>query len=158
VLRCAPLQAGSDPERHHPHAELQVSPPSPEQLLNSLESTMPDWAPPRFLWRTIATFVLAGQVVKRLLTGRVHMANLQEQLAAVGPTTLGVTLLTSAFVGMVFTIQFVREFARLGLTRSVGGVLALAFSRELTPVISAIILAGRCGRRAPARAPTACAR
>lgn len=119
---------------------------------------MPDWAPPRFLWRTIATFVLAGQVVKRLLTGRVHMANLQEQLAAVGPTTLGVTLLTSAFVGMVFTIQFVREFARLGLTRSVGGVLALAFSRELTPVISAIILAGRCGRRAPARAPTACAR
>ena len=26
-----------------------------------------------------------------------------------------------------------------------GGVLALAFARELTPVISAIILAGRCG-------------
>lgn len=46
---------------------------------------------------------------------------------------------------MVFTIQFVREFARLGLTRSVGGVLALAFSRELTPVISSIIMAGRCG-------------
>ena len=45
----------------------------------------------------------------------------------------------------MFTIQFVREFARLGLTRSVGGVLSLAFSRELTPVISAIIMAGRVG-------------
>lgn len=41
--------------------------------------------------------------------------------------------------------QFVREFAKLGLTRSVGGVLALALSRELTPVVTAIILAGRVG-------------
>ena len=93
----------------------------------------------------MATLLLAGQVVRRLTQRRVHLPNLQEQLKQVGPTTMGVTLLTSAFVGMVFTIQFVREFARLGLTRSVGGVLALAFARELTPVISAIILAGRCG-------------
>ena len=46
---------------------------------------------------------------------------------------------------MVFTIQFVREFARMGLTRSVGGVLGLALSRELTPVVTAIIMAGRVG-------------
>lgn len=45
----------------------------------------------------------------------------------------------------VFTIQFVREFTKLGLTRSVGGVMALALSRELTPVVTAIILAGRVG-------------
>lgn len=38
-----------------------------------------------------------------------------------------------------------REFAKLGLTRSVGGVLALALSRELTPVVTAIIIAGRVG-------------
>ena len=41
--------------------------------------------------------------------------------------------------------QFVREFARLGLTRSVGGVLALAMMRELSPVVTAIIMAGRVG-------------
>ena len=35
-----------------------------------------------------------------------------------------------------------REFAKLGLTRSVGGVLGLALSRELTPVVTSIILAG----------------
>ena len=39
-------------------------------------------------------------------------------------------------------VQFVREFAKLGLTRSVGGVLGLALSRELTPVVTSIILAG----------------
>lgn len=44
-----------------------------------------------------------------------------------------------------FSLQFVREFAKLGLTRSVGGVLALALARELTPVVTSIILAGRVG-------------
>ena len=39
-------------------------------------------------------------------------------------------------------VQFVREFAKLGLTRSVGGVLGLALARELTPVVTSIILAG----------------
>ncbi len=33
----------------------------------------------------------------------------------------------------------------MGLTRAVGGVLSLAFARELTPVITAIIMAGRVG-------------
>jgi ABC-type transporter Mla maintaining outer membrane lipid asymmetry permease subunit MlaE len=46
---------------------------------------------------------------------------------------------------LLLLLQFVREFARLGLTRSVGGVLALALARELTPVVTAIILAGRVG-------------
>lgn len=69
----------------------------------------------------------------------------QEQIRLIGPSTLGVIMLTASFVGMVFTIQFVREFARLGLTRSVGGVLSLAFSRELTPVIGSVIMAGRVG-------------
>lgn len=35
--------------------------------------------------------------------------------------------------------------AKLGLTRSVGGVLALALARELTPVVTSIIIAGRVG-------------
>ena len=39
-------------------------------------------------------------------------------------------------------LQFVREFAKLGLTKSVGGVLGLALSRELTPVVTCIIIAG----------------
>lgn len=42
-------------------------------------------------------------------------------------------------------LQFVREFTKLGLTRSIGGVLSLAMARELTPVITAIIVAGRVG-------------
>lgn len=80
-----------------------------------------------------------------LTAGKIHWRNTFEQLKLVGPKSLGVALLTAGFVGMVFTIQFVREFAKLGLTRSVGGVLGLALVRELTPVVTAIILAGRVG-------------
>lgn len=101
--------------------------------------------PPKWLWRTIAALMLGGQVMTRMLQGKIHWRNTREQLSLVGPRSLGVALLTAAFVGMVFTIQFVREFAKLGLTKSVGGVLALALSRELTPVVTCIILAGRVG-------------
>ena len=37
--------------------------------------------------------------------GKLHWRNTKEQLALVGPSSLGVSLLTAAFVGMVFTIQ-----------------------------------------------------
>lgn len=40
--------------------------------------------------------------------GKIHWKNTMEQLNMVGPRSLGVCLLTAAFVGMVFTIQFIR--------------------------------------------------
>ncbi|KAK6914034.1 ABC transporter permease MalE [Dillenia turbinata] len=103
------------------------------------------WSPPAYLWRGLSVFVLAGQVIIRALKGKIHWRNTLQQLEKVGPKSVGVCLLTSAFVGMAFTIQFVREFTRLGLNRSVGGVLALAFSRELSPVVTSIVVAGRIG-------------
>jgi ABC-type transporter Mla maintaining outer membrane lipid asymmetry permease subunit MlaE len=38
-------------------------------------------------------------------TGNIHWRNTAEQLRLVGPASLGVSLLTAGFVGMVFTIQ-----------------------------------------------------
>ncbi|XP_027937113.1 protein TRIGALACTOSYLDIACYLGLYCEROL 1, chloroplastic [Vigna unguiculata] len=104
-----------------------------------------NWSPPRYLWRGLSVLILAGQVIVKTLKGKIHWRNTLQQLERVGPRSVGVCLLTSAFVGMAFTIQFVREFTRLGLNRSVGGVLALAFSRELSPVVTAIVVAGRIG-------------
>lgn len=117
---------------------MQASNHEPEPLFSK-------WSPPRYIWRGLSVFVLAGQVIIRAFKGKVHWKNTLQQLERVGPKSVGVCLLTAAFVGMAFTIQFVREFTRLGLNRYVGGVLALAFSRELSPVITAIIVAGRIG-------------
>ena len=113
-----------------------------------LNEALKTWEPPKFMWRTLYTLLLLGLVVKRVVWQRkLNMQQTLQQIARVGPDTLGVAMLTSSFVGMVFTIQFCKEFSKVGLTRVIGGLLGLAFTRELTPVICAIVLAGRVGMR-----------
>jgi phospholipid/cholesterol/gamma-HCH transport system permease protein len=99
------------------------------------------------LWsqRLVAAVFLGGQVMVHLLAGKIHRRNTLEQMSMVGPESLLIALITAAFVGMVFTIQVSREFINLGAGSAVGGVLALALTRELAPVLTAVILAGRVG-------------
>eukprot|EP00798_Chlamydomonas_sp_ICE-L_P011856 gene11856-14961_t len=143
ITRCSAAEySDSAPEESTSRESMPMgeAPETPAILRKLYSMQAPKW-----LYRAVACIVLSGQVLSRLFQGKVHWRNTAEQLKLVGPASLGVALLTSGFVGMVFTIQFVREFAKLGLTRSVGGVLALAMARELTPVVTAIILAGRVG-------------
>ncbi|MEO3705235.1 MlaE family lipid ABC transporter permease subunit [Trichormus azollae] len=95
--------------------------------------------------RLLAAIFLGGQVIVHLMKGKIHRRNTLEQLAAVGPDSLFIALLTAVFVGAVFTIQVAREFINFGAGNLVGGVLAVALTRELTPVLTAVILAGRVG-------------
>lgn len=95
--------------------------------------------------RLLAAIFLGGQVIVHLIRGKIHRRNTVEQLAAVGPDSLFIALLTAVFVGAVFTIQVAREFINFGAGNIVGGVLAVALTRELTPVLTAVILAGRVG-------------
>ncbi|KAF3493044.1 hypothetical protein DY000_02055150 [Brassica cretica] len=126
----------------HPSTSIfeEETSPTPEA-----ELPFSEWSPSKSIWRGLSVPIIAGQVLLRILKGKIHWRNTLQQLERTGPKSLGVCLLTSTFVGMAFTIQFVREFTRLGLNRSIGGVLALAFSRELSPVITSIVVAGRMG-------------
>ncbi len=80
-----------------------------------------------------------------LVQGRIHHRNTVDQMAAAGPASLLIISVASFFVGAVFTIQVAREFVRFGAGAVVGGVLALSLVRELAPVLTAILLAGRMG-------------
>ncbi len=95
--------------------------------------------------RLLAAIFLGGQVPIHLLRGKIHWRNTLEQMAAVGPDSLFIALLTAVFVGAVFTIQVAREFINFGAGNIVGGVLAIALTRELSPVLTAVVLAGRVG-------------
>lgn len=95
--------------------------------------------------RLVAAVFLGGQVLIHLLTRRIHRRNTLDQMAVVGPESLMIALVTAGFVGAVFTIQVAREFINLGAANTVGGVLALALTRELAPVLTAVVLAGRVG-------------
>ncbi|HEY9646316.1 MAG TPA: MlaE family lipid ABC transporter permease subunit [Chroococcidiopsis sp.] len=95
--------------------------------------------------RLFAAVMLGGQVIIHLLKGRIHVRNVIEQMALVGPGSVLIALLTAGTVGMVFTIQVSREFINLGAGTAVGGVLALALARELAPILTAVIVTGRVG-------------
>lgn len=99
------------------------------------------------LWsqRLLAAILLGGQVLIHLISRPIHRRNTLEQMAAVGPESLVIALVTAIFVGMVFTIQVTREFINFGAGTAIGGVLALTLARELAPVLTAVVLAGRVG-------------
>jgi phospholipid/cholesterol/gamma-HCH transport system permease protein len=96
-----------------------------------------------WLERLLAALFLGGQVLVHFLSGKIHRRNTLDQMMAVGPASLGICLITASFVGMVFTIQVAREFIYFGATTAVGGVLAISLTRELAPVLTAVVLAGR---------------
>ncbi len=95
--------------------------------------------------RLLAAIFLGGQVILHVAQVKINRRNTVEQCLAVGPGSLIIALVTAAFVGMVFTIQVAREFLYFGAGGAVGGVLAIALTRELAPVLTAVVLAGRVG-------------
>jgi len=99
----------------------------------------------RWLQRLLAAVLLGGQALLHLQPARVNRRNTIEQMAVAGPDSLLIALVTAGFVGMVFTIQVTREFINFGAGSAVGGVLALTLARELAPVLTAVVLAGRVG-------------
>lgn len=99
----------------------------------------------RWLIKVIQSFLILGKVVILLLRGRLHRRNTIEQMAIVGTGSLTITLITALFVGAVFTIQVAKEFINFGAQQAIGGVLAIAITRELAPVLTAVIIAGRIG-------------
>ena len=98
-----------------------------------------------WLERIVSALFLLGQVIVHILKGRINRQNTLEQMSIVGPDSLGIALITAAFVGAVFTIQVAREFLNFGAVQAIGGVLALALSRELAPVLTAVVIAARVG-------------
>lgn len=68
---------------------------------------------------------------------------LGEQLELAGPSSLSISIITAFFVSMVFTLQVVKEMLYLNTINIIGSVLTLAFIRELSPVLTSVILVGR---------------
>ncbi len=103
--------------------------------------------------RLIQTGVLALQDLM-LLTwhtarafpgGRGAGARLLAQLDAIGVRSVPIVLLTGLFTGMVLALQASVQLAPFGATLFVGRFVAASMLRELGPVLSGIMVAGRVG-------------
>lgn len=79
---------------------------------------------------------------------RLREANPKEvvrQMALLGADSLPIVMMTILCTGMVFSVQTAKEFVRLGAASSVGGIVAIAMARELVPVLTGVVVAGRIG-------------
>ena len=68
-----------------------------------------------------------------------------DQLYQVGVLSLQIILVAGAFVGLVLGLQGYSILATYGSAESVGVVVALSLVRELGPVLTALLFAGRAG-------------
>lgn len=68
-----------------------------------------------------------------------------EQAEFIGFGSLFIILLTGIFTGAVFTLQSVDALARVGMESMVGSTVLMATSRELGPVLTALMVSGRVG-------------
>ncbi|HAV42486.1 TPA: ABC transporter permease [bacterium] len=68
-----------------------------------------------------------------------------DQMVQIGINTLPVTSIMAIFTGMVLAVQTYHKFRQFELESWVGSVVATSVTRELGPVLTAIVVAGRCG-------------
>ncbi len=67
------------------------------------------------------------------------------QLFSAGVLSLLIVAVSGVFVGMVLGLQGYYNLQRFGATESVGILVALSLLRELGPVVTALLFAGRAG-------------
>src|SRR5438094_5608221 len=67
------------------------------------------------------------------------------QVLEVGYRSQLVVIVTGGFTGAVFAAQTYFQFHRLGMDSAVGAVVAVSMFRELGPVLTGLMLAGRVG-------------
>ncbi|MFL5320898.1 MAG: MlaE family ABC transporter permease, partial [Myxococcaceae bacterium] len=67
------------------------------------------------------------------------------QLYRLGVQSMPVVIVTGLFTGMVMALQTYKGFERFGATIFVGTIVALSVMRELSPVLTALMVTGRCG-------------
>ena len=65
------------------------------------------------------------------------------QMDSIGVGSLPIVALIGAFSGLVMTLQLSRALAKYGATSQSGEVVAISIVRELGPVLTALLIAGR---------------
>ncbi len=98
-----------------------------------------------FLTEVGRFFEILGRVLIWTPRPPYDLRQLVRQMVRVGVDSLPVVLLTALFTGMVMALQTFSTLKRVNAEGFVGTLVALSMVRELAPVISSLLIAGRCG-------------
>ncbi len=107
-----------------------------------------NWSAESFLTlcTAIGEFLLfIATSLRVLFTSRLKINKLFEQLMRVGVESSSIIFLTGFSTGLALSLQTYIGFHRFGIEEFIGTVVALGMCRELGPVLTGLMVTGRCG-------------
>jgi phospholipid/cholesterol/gamma-HCH transport system permease protein len=90
---------------------------------------------------TLLSAESAGFIVRL----RIRVTETISQCALLGVQSVVIVMLTSLFTGMVISLESAQQAVAYGFANVVGGAVAYASVRELGPMLTAVVVAGRVG-------------
>jgi phospholipid/cholesterol/gamma-HCH transport system permease protein len=87
--------------------------------------------------------LLSGRAVRNVFTRPHYIDDVLMQMDIIGVGSLPIVILTGFFSGAVMGLQMTRALNQYGATGQIGQIVAITLVRELGPVLSALLVAGR---------------
>jgi phospholipid/cholesterol/gamma-HCH transport system permease protein len=127
-------------------AETTDAPP-PRSILDRLSGWVDVVASPAvaFFDDVGATLLLGLQTLAWLVRPPFRPAQVLLALDFVGAGSTFIVALVGLFTGMAFTVSAILGFRQFSAEGLVGGIVALALSRELAPVLAGVVVTARAG-------------
>jgi phospholipid/cholesterol/gamma-HCH transport system permease protein len=98
-----------------------------------------------FLTQTSDVFLFIGRIFKESFSRNFEFREFFRQCFQIGYKTLPLVSITGAIMGLVLTIQSRPVLAEFGAVTMLPGMVAVSLIREIGPVITALICAGKIG-------------
>lgn len=89
--------------------------------------------------------LLAVDTFRSVFTRKLRWKLFLNQIVEIGLLSQLLVVITGGFTGAVFAAQAYFQFNKLGMGSGVGAVVSVALCRELAPVLSGLMVAGRVG-------------
>ncbi|KJJ84138.1 ABC transporter permease [Candidatus Omnitrophus magneticus] len=90
-------------------------------------------------------FLLSCQTIFWMLIPPYRKKSILEQMNQIGVASFPIVFLISLFTGIVLALQSAYQMQKVGAEMYIASLVALSLTRELGPVLTALIVAGRSG-------------
>ncbi len=99
----------------------------------------------QFIMEMGRVIIFLSQTVRWTVSRPFYLKNLLKQMEQIGVNSVPVVLTTAISTGMVLALQSYTGFKRFGAETLIGAVVSLSMTRELGPVLTGLMVAGRAG-------------
>jgi phospholipid/cholesterol/gamma-HCH transport system permease protein len=87
--------------------------------------------------------IFSAQSVANLFRKPLYIADMMQQADSIGVGSLPIVLLSGFFTGAVLAVQSANTLQRFGSITLIGQLVSLSMVRELGPVLTGLMVAGR---------------